>query len=90
MARQYLSEKKVAKIRRITGRPYVLATNRGGSGPWWLCQLPNADPGDRRMNADYVNWKTWEVEPAYRGGLPVFLTPDDGEDDEAEHEQDDH
>lgn len=72
MAKQYLSEKNVAKIRALTGQPYLYALTRGGwhdqSGRYCEAVLPSADD---RLSADWVNRDTGEFAPKYRDGERV-------------------
>jgi hypothetical protein len=71
MAIQRLGDKKLAKIRRETGIDYVSAWNRGGWHPWWQCDLQQSPEGF--LNADMVNYETWEVRPVWRDGKPVAI-----------------
>lgn len=70
--KQYLSKKNVAKLRALTGRPYRSALVYGGwhdrTGRYCEAVLPNDDPADERLNADWVNRDTGEVVPLYRNG----------------------
>jgi hypothetical protein len=72
MAKQYLSEKNVSKLRHLTGQPYRYALVRGGwhdaDGRYCEAVLPS---DDTRLNADWVNRDTGEVTPLYRNGERV-------------------
>lgn len=72
MAKQYLSDKNVAKLRAMTGQPYQYALTRGGwhdsTGRYCEAVLPS---GDTRLNADWVNRDTGAVVPMYRNGESV-------------------
>ncbi len=75
MAKQYLSDKNVAKLRAMTGQPYLYALVRGGwhdkTGRYCEAVLPRENPDDTRLDADWVNRDTGEAKPLYRHGERV-------------------
>ncbi len=66
--RQALNSKKKALCEKLAGRKYAHCTVRGGGAHFWaVCQWAEPHP-QGLLNADYVNYKTGEVEPYARDG----------------------
>lgn len=72
MARQTLGTKKHKKCEAAGNRPYVACLTRGGTEHFWaLCWWHPHSGNTNSKDADWVNYKTGEVQPAFRFGRPV-------------------